>query len=167
QTLLNGAAVPATGNMSVAPTRTTTYTLEARDPSGEKATSSVTVTVDPVRVESLTADPTRVQAGDEIRLTWQVTPTLDKALHTLTLQPRGLDVTARSTAVVEADASGTYPLDLTDKSGRELHRTQPGVTVTLEGEGAIASLTATAPTCAASQTRVAWVTRGASSVRLN
>ncbi len=168
QVLLNGASVPATGSMTVAPTRTTTYyTLEARDQAGQKATSTVTITVDPVRVESLTADPTRIQEGDEVTLTWQTTNTFDPELHTLTLQPDSQDVTGRTSIVLEANETTTYQLVLTDKSGRELHRTQPGPLVTLEGAGAIASLTATAPTCAANETSVAWVTRGASSVRLN
>ena len=60
------------GTAGVTPTADTTYTLTATGPSGT-VTATVDVTIDQPTVVTFTADPTNVELGDPVTLTWTTT----------------------------------------------------------------------------------------------
>ena len=70
-TITGIGAVDATGTTVVAPTETTTYTLTASRGSYQ-TTATVTVTVEPVKIEFFIAEPTAITLGEQSRLSWRV-----------------------------------------------------------------------------------------------
>ena len=71
-----GTGLAATGSAPVTPGNTTTYTLTAQGPGGS-VSAQVTVTVNsaplPVSIDSFTATPTSITAGDSTILAWITT----------------------------------------------------------------------------------------------
>ncbi len=73
--VLGGAEVVTSGNKSVSPTVTTTYTLTATGSNGVVKTRSVTVTVSTIivsgcTINNFTANPTSIANGDSSTLSW-------------------------------------------------------------------------------------------------
>lgn len=70
--LINNASVAASGSITVQPTVTTAYSLDATGPGGT-ATASATLTVKPavpLRIVSFTAAPPTIRLGDSATLAW-------------------------------------------------------------------------------------------------
>ena len=64
--------VPVNGSKVITPTQTTTYTLTARN-AGGSVNRSVVVTVNPPITADFTANPTTINVGDSVSLSWNVT----------------------------------------------------------------------------------------------
>jgi plastocyanin len=119
--------VDPSGSMAVTPTETTVYTLTATGPGGS-ATDTLTVTVIPKPQIAFSADPSTIQPGDPVTLTWEVShadsciiepdvgsvansgsvtvnPTTD-TVYTLTAMGPG------GTATVTASISVSTPIDI-------------------------------------------------------
>ncbi len=159
---LNGVPVPADGTLTVAPTTTTDYDLLADSVSGRV---TVTVTQPPppppptVTIDSFTAIPTTITAGESATLTWQ---TSNAAAVTL----NGVPVPADGTLTVSPTATTDYELLADGVSGRiTLTVTQPPPpppTVTID------SFTATPTTITAGESAtLTWETSNAAAVTLN
>jgi len=107
--------VPLTGSRTVYPTTTTTYTLEAGNEAGS-ITDTVTVTVSPLPlpvINSFTADPPSITAGDSSELSWSVSGATEVTIDPLT-GPFGL---AEGTRTVSPTTTTTYTLEASNEAG--------------------------------------------------
>ncbi len=108
--LLNGAVVSGT-SVSVSPSTTTAYTLEARNSVGSAVTSSLTLTVVPQVVLDFAASPSSVVVGTPSTLSWT-------AAGAATLTLNGATVGGTSLAVSPIRTT-TYLLKATNSLGFE------------------------------------------------
>jgi copper(I)-binding protein len=132
---LNPGNVDVTGETSheVSPDSTTTYTLTATNANGStQQSTTVTVTEDgnnnqPV-IQSFTANPSTIQAGESSTLSWSVS-----GATSLTLNPGNIDVTGQTSRVVSPESTTTYTLVATNANGSTQQSTT--VNVTTDGTG--------------------------------
>jgi len=104
-------AVSASGNRTVNPTVTTTYTITATNEFGE-ATDSVTVVVHPQPTVSISASPTAVIQGESTTLTWTST---DAASASINCGIGSVDVNGSMN--VSPAATTTYTITVTGPGG--------------------------------------------------
>jgi hypothetical protein len=124
---LDGAAVAPSGEKEFRPTTTTTYGLVARNTSsGEEAQQSVEVTVldtpQPVRIETLAAEPATIAAGESTTLSWRV-------IHPTTLDLDGEPVAPTGTLQLSPAATAEHLLTAQGHAGP----VQRKVTITVGG----------------------------------
>ena len=108
--------IGVTGIGSVSPTTTTTYTLQASNEAGsstDTVTVTVTVTVsEPPVINSFTADPTNITAGDSSTLSWDVSGatavTIDQGIGR---------VAATGTRIVSPTTTTGYILEASNEAG--------------------------------------------------
>jgi len=121
-------AVALTGSTNVTPAATTTYTLTARNASGE-VTAQASVTVFPaVRIITFTASPTSVRTGSPVTLAWTTEGAVEVVLD-------GIGAVAlNGSQVVNPQATTTYTLRAFGRRGQVT--AQAEVRVTPTGDGA-------------------------------
>lgn len=115
QVLLNGSPVAASGSMTVNPSGTTTYTLQATGPNGWcPQAAQVVVTVVPCpSIEYFTASPPSVTFGGQSVLSWNVL----NAGAGVTVTLNGSAVAASGTLAVSPSATTTYVLRVSGPGG--------------------------------------------------
>ena len=115
---LSPGGVDVTGYTSwvVSPEVTTTYTLRARNGSGEGVPRQVAVVVqgDAPVISSLTAEPEEIEAGGSSVLSWVVS-----GATSLTLSPGGVDVTGETSWEVSPEVTTTYTLLAENSAGED------------------------------------------------
>ena len=158
----NGVGVVAVdGSVTVTPTATTTYTLTATG-AGGTATSSATVTVNPAppTVDSFTAAPTTITAGETTTLSWTTSGATGASIDN--------DVGAVAVdgnVTVSPTATTTYTLTATGAGGTATS----SATVTVNpAPPTVDSFTAAATTITAGETTtLSWTTSGATGVSID
>ncbi|MDY7093678.1 MAG: hypothetical protein SX243_11970, partial [Acidobacteriota bacterium] len=102
--------LPPDGDLDVFPTRSTTYVLEALSPVSQRSRREpVTVTVEPVEIESFTANPAATVPGYPVELAWKtrsaVAASISPDIGSVPVngQVRGPARTAETTYVLRAD----------------------------------------------------------------
>jgi plastocyanin len=103
--------VDPSGSIAVTPTETTVYTLTATGPGGS-ATDTLTVTVIPKPQIVFSADPTTIQLGDPVTLTWEVSHA-----DSCAIEPDVGSVTASGSVTVNPIADTVYTLTATGSGG--------------------------------------------------
>lgn len=107
--------VDPNGSVSVSPMETTTYVITALGPGGT-ATAEVTVTVtDPLPIVELSAEPTDINAGEIVTLTWTTTHA-DSA----SIEPDIGPVDLNGTLPVTPMQTTTYTLTATGSGGTKI-----------------------------------------------
>ncbi len=105
-----GSVDPAAGTSTVAPARTTTYTLTARNRTSE-VSQAITVTVTGARILRFTATPATIVAGQASTLAWETEGSSDVSISGIgTVQPSGA-------VTVSPAATTTYTLTARGLSG--------------------------------------------------
>jgi hypothetical protein len=121
-----GAGLPTDGSRTISPATTTTYILTATGPGGESS-ANVTITVDPASpgpptVDSFSATPNSIAAGDPATLSWTTTDADSVSID------NGVGAVAVDGSVtMNPTATGTYTLTATGTGGT----TTSSVTVTV------------------------------------
>lgn len=116
--MINGRSVALDGSMTVRPSTTTAYNLEATGPGG-RATASTTVTVVPAPpppaapTARIMANPTRIQLGRTSTLTWTTTNATAATIN-------GDNVALNGSMEVSPTRNTTYDLVATGPGGRAL-----------------------------------------------
>ena len=113
--------IPMSGNLSVSPMETTTYTVTAANEGGTNM-ASITVTVtDPLPIVELTVKPAQILTGESTTLNWNTTyaDTLSIDQDLGTVEPNGTmtvyplqTTTYTITATASATATVTHPITL-------------------------------------------------------
>ena len=118
-------ALALSGTAGVTPNADTTYTLTATGPSGT-ATDTVDVTIDQPTVVTFTADPTNVELGDPVTLTWTTTSAASIKIEATTNSGTSVVYTTStlsqldsSSRTVTPDAITTYTLTATGPTGTD------------------------------------------------
>jgi hypothetical protein len=153
-----GAVDPAGGTSTLAPSQTTTYTLTARNASGE-VSKAVTVTVNGPRVLKFTATPSTIQAGEVSTLAWETEGATEVSISGIgTVSPSG-------TATVSPTQTTTYVITAKNASSQ----TNATVTVSVgRPEARILSFSATPATIApGGVSTLAWQTENATEVSIS
>lgn len=129
---------PVTGNVTVTPATTTTYTLSATNSAGT-STLQTTVSVAPVAqgaptITSFSADATSLAAGQSAKLSFGVTGATSSSISP------GIGIVTGTTATVTPAATTTYTLTATNSSGTATATllvtvVAPSVTMTLDAVG--------------------------------
>lgn len=157
-----------TGTVQVTPAQTTTYTLVASD-GAQMASGTVTVTVNQppgASVDSFTAAPPTITAGQVSTLSWTVSNAPDgieisdgtTVIYTSTLAAGTYDVTPAATTTYELTA-------INNQNGNDSATVT--VTVNVPQGPAITSFTATPPAVGVGgNTALAWTTVNATQVRI-
>ncbi len=148
-------------------TATTTYTLTATNSAGS-VTRIVTVTVGVVTtgvspvINSFTASPTTITAGNQSTLIWSIT-----GATSASISPGSINVNATSgSQQVSPGTTTTYTLTTTNASGSST--SQVTVTVGVAGQPVINSFTANPITINAGQTStLTWIITNATSASIN
>ena len=105
------ASLPADGSSTVSPVTTTTYVLTATGPGGS-VTASVTITVNPVpAVDSFTAAPATITAGQSATLSWTTTNADSVSID------GGASLPADGSSTVSPVTTTTYVLTATGPGG--------------------------------------------------
>jgi hypothetical protein len=155
---------PNSGSLVVTPNTTTTYTLTVTGAGGQSATSQTTVTVNqPPTINTFTASPTTINAGQSTTLSWTTTNASYTVLTDLATG-NNIAVFAPNDSYLATPASTrTYRLTAADAAGCALPTRDIIITVTTCQT--ITSFTAspTAITTGGTST-LSWATAGATSV---
>ena len=166
---LDGRSVDPSGTLLLSPDQTTTYELVVEGDGCAPLTRTLTVTVDPVTVTSLHAEPATITVGDTSTLTWDLSSTFDAALHVLTLEPTGEEITSATHAVTPRESS-SYRLRVRARNNpnRILASSNP-TTITVQPRPVIDAFRIDPEnTCGANAPiTLSWATRNASIVRLD
>lgn len=154
--------VASNGSMQVSPTSTTTYTLTAVNTAGQ-VTNTTTLVVtggfDPPTINSFTATPSSISAGNSSTLQWNVTNA-----NTVTIDQSIGDVMPSGSRSVQPVANTTYTLVATNGFGTR----SATVTVTVVSGVRIVSFTAEPDSLRRGEkSTLTWNTTGAVSVVLN
>ena len=153
-----GASLPADGSSTVSPVTTTTYVLTATGPGGS-VTASVTITVNPVpAVDSFTAAPATITAGQSATLSWTTTNADSVSID------GGASLPADGSSTVSPVTTTTYVLTATGPGGS----VTASVTITVNPVPAVDSFTAAPATITAGQSAtLSWTTTNADSVSID
>jgi hypothetical protein len=120
-----GHELPPNGSLDVYPTRSTTYVLEAFSPVSQLSRREpVTVTVDPVEIESFTADPAATIPGYPVQLSWRT-----RSAVAASISPDIGSVPVNGTVRGPARVSGTtYVLRADGEKGPVERKLEVGIT---------------------------------------
>ena len=161
-------ALALSGTAGVTPIADTTYTLTATGPSGT-ATDTVDVTIDQPTVVTFTADPTNVELGDPVTLTWTTTSAASIKIEATTNSGTSVVYTTSTLSQLDSgsrtvtpDANTIYTLTATGPTGTDTDT----ATVTINPP-VIDSFTATPDTSVSGEdVLLQWQTTGATSVAI-
>lgn len=157
-----GTGLNANGSIQVSPTQTQTYTLTANGANGEAtATLQITVSPAPPQVNSFTAQPASIVAGQMATLSWQTVGATEVTID------NGIGVQPPNGSVMVSPAQNAqYLLTATGPGGQTT--AMVSVNVTQQGAPVIDSFTATPQqTPPGGQVTLAWQTTGATAVRID
>jgi plastocyanin len=118
--------VDPSGSIAVTPTETTVYTLTATGPGGS-ATDTLTVTVIPKPQIVFSADPTTIQLGDPVTLTWEVSHA-----DSCAIEPDVGSVTASGSVTVNPIADTVYTLTASGPGGSTTSTTSVSVAAPID-----------------------------------
>ncbi|CAM2066507.1 BACON domain-containing protein [Sulfidibacter corallicola] len=104
--------VDSQGSVIVSPTETTEYTLLASNQDDEVLVKTTLLVASKPRINSFTANPEEILAGQSSTLSWDV-----QNATSLTLNPGNLDVTTANTLTVRPTETTTYTLTATGAGG--------------------------------------------------
>lgn len=155
-------SVAASGSQQVSPTTSTTYTLTATNEFGQSqrsVTVAVTSGFDPPTIESFTATPSTINAGESSTLAWSVTDATEVSID----QSVGV-VSESGSLSVQPVATTTYTLTATNGFGSSTEQ----ATVTVASGVQILFFTAEPDAILRGEaSTLSWETAGAKTVVLN